>query len=444
MQESKEIAVKKAGDYAGPPERRHSTAYASHGYPERFITHFNEIITQAQEERTLGAFFLLNIDNMAMMMSGYGLEVAERMMLQITETIRGIIGKGDAIERIQRDQFGIVLNQVDPDQLHYLAERIISAIQLSESPSHQSSLHALCSVAAITYPDQTNSAQDAMSKSFVALNENAHDNIAFYDSDTPDYSENDRQEMGLANYLKEAIQEERLKLAYQPIICSKTGAISHYEALLRLHSDDGKISSAEALIPIAERMGLIDLVDEITLNMVIEDVRRDPNVRLAFNVSNLTTRNPKWLDTFSTLIDETPEIADRLIVEITETAAQLDLRRTAFFVAEIQSLGAEVALDDFGSGYTSFRQLKTLSVDMVKIDGSFIRDLVDNADNRFFVKTLLDFTKGFGLKSVAEFVESGEIAKMLMELGVDCLQGYYLGKPENHRSWLDNGEYKSD
>jgi len=93
-------------------------------------------------------------------------------------------------------------------------------------------------------------------------------------------------------------------------------------------------------------------------------------------------------------------------------------------------------LDDFGSGYTSFRQLKTLSIDMVKIDGAFIRDLVENGDNRFFVKTLLDFTKAIGLKAVAEFVETGEVAKMLMEMGVEYMQGYYFGKPDTNPEWL--------
>ena len=132
----------------------------------------------------------------------------------------------------------------------------------------------------------------------------------------------------------------------------------------------------------------------------------------------------------------------RLIFEITETAVHGDLKHSARFCAEVQALGCMVALDDFGSGYTSFRQLKTLSIDFVKIDGAFIRDLTDNADSRLFVKTMLDFIRGFGLKSVAEFVENGEIAKMLMELGVDYLQGYYFGKPENHRSWLSEGEYK--
>jgi EAL domain-containing protein (putative c-di-GMP-specific phosphodiesterase class I) len=107
-------------------------------------------------------------------------------------------------------------------------------------------------------------------------------------------------------------------------------------------------------------------------------------------------------------------------------------------------MGIRIALDDFGSGYTSFRQLKALSVDMVKIDGVFIKDLAQSADNQFFVKTLLDFAQGFGLETVAEFVENGEITKILMEMGVDMMQGYYFGKPINHRAWLNEGEYKSE
>ncbi|MDE3061375.1 MAG: EAL domain-containing protein, partial [Pseudomonadota bacterium] len=206
----------------------------------------------------------------------------------------------------------------------------------------------------------------------------------------------------------------------------------------------GKISTAGALIPVAEKMGLIDLIDTMVMEKVIGELRHDKDIVLAFNVSNLTTENPVWLDRIGELVKETPEVASRLIVEITETAAHRDLRRAAFFVASLQALGCQVALDDFGSGYTSFRQLKALSVDMVKIDGAFVKDIARSADNRFFVKTLLDFAQGFGLPTVAEFVENGEITKILMEMGVDFMQGYYFGKPANYRAWLHEGEYSKD
>jgi EAL domain-containing protein (putative c-di-GMP-specific phosphodiesterase class I) len=159
-------------------------------------------------------------------------------------------------------------------------------------------------------------------------------------------------------------------------------------------------------------------------------------VHIAVNVSNLTIQDSGWLTLLTELMMATPEVAKRLTVEITETAVHGDLKHAARFCAEVQALDCLIALDDFGSGYTSFRQLKTLSIDYVKIDGAFVRDLTDNADSRLFVKILLDFTKGFGLKSVAEFVESGEVAKMLMDLGVDYLQGYYFGKPSNTRPWV--------
>ena len=161
-------------------------------------------------------------------------------------------------------------------------------------------------------------------------------------------------------------------------------------------------------------MGLIDIIDTMVMEMVIQELRQAPEITLAFNVSNMTTENSIWLERMDEMIKETPEVASRVIVEITETAVHRDLRRTAFFVASLQSMGCSVALDDFGSGYTSFRQLKALSVDMVKIDGVFIKDLAQSADNQFFVKTLLDFANGFGLQTVAEFVENGEIAKILI------------------------------
>ena len=251
-----------------------------------------------------------------------------------------------------------------------------------------------------------------------------------------------RQHMGLANYMYNAYKEKRLRLSYQPIINAKTGGVDHYEALLRMVNQSGKISSAGALIPVAEKMGMITLIDTMVMEMVIDELRRAPQLHLAFNVSNVTTENPGWLDHIMRLLKDSPDVASRLTVEITETAVHRDLRRAAYFVASIQSLGCQVALDDFGSGYTSFRQLKALSVDLVKIDGAFVKDIAQSADNQFFVKTLMQFAHGFGLQTVAEFVESGEIAKLLMEMGVDYLQGYYFGKPENHRSWLNDGEYK--
>ncbi len=421
-----------------------SRSYRQMGYPDEFVNALDQAIENAGREEQIGALMMFSIDNLAMIMSGYGHSVCESTLRAIERDIIDMIGTNDQIFRVQRDQYGIILNRTNEQEINYLTERITSHIRQFGSTRQESSLHVTCSVISVVFPEPAATLQDVLDQCFISIHEcQAEYAIRSFDTyvDRAAYS---RQEMGLANYLQKAIQEKRLKLAFQPIIQARSGEVSHYEALLRLCGHDGTISSAGALIPIAERMGLIDIIDEYVLRLVVEELRKSPDVHLAFNISNLTTRNGRWMEIFGELMEETPEVAPRLTVEITETAAQRDLRQTAFFVAQIQSMGALVALDDFGSGYTSFRQLKSLSVDMVKIDGAFVKDLVDNADNRFFVKTMLEFTNGFGLKSVAEFVETGEIAKMLIELGVEYLQGYYFGRPENHRSWLKDGEYQPE
>ena len=408
-----------------------------YGYPPEFTQQLSTIIEAGRLNKIDGHFLLLSIENLAMVISAYGHNDSEIVLADLQKQIENILSHNDVVERIQRDQFGIILSNTNEEEATYIQSRIASIIKHFGINSEVGSLHLVASFAQIMLPIYTQgSVQEVLDDAYIALKQERVGMPCLMERGLLE-SSLCRQEMGLANYLNRAIEEHRVRLAYQPIVDAKTGKIVHYEALLRAVGEDGTLSSAGALIPIAERMGLIQYIDRMVLDMVVEELRRAPDVVLAMNISNITTKDKQWLIYFEQLLLETPEIAPRLIIEITETAVHLDLSRTASFVAAIQAQGAMVALDDFGSGYTSFRQLKTLSLDMVKIDGAFIRDLADNSDSQFFVKTLLEFTKGFGLKSVAEFVENGEVAKILMELGVDYIQGYYFGKPENRRPWLE-------
>lgn len=414
-------------------------------YPAEFIERLSRVIQSVTQEHSSGALILVSINNLSMIINAYGHDTSEIVIHDLIKMIEAILPANSFVQRLQRDQLGVVLAGSYPEDTAGMAIRIHNILQnFGRDNFATASLHLIGVLGTVNFPLETASAHDALDKAYVAIN--SMQSVASCRTFEMTRREADisRQHMGLANYLLKAFKEERLRLAYQPVIESKTGKTAHYEALFRIVSQTGKISSGGALIPVAEKMGLIDLIDTMVMEMVINELRHSPNVRLAFNVSNLTTENSTWLDQIGQLLKETPEVASRLIVELTETAVHRDLRRTAFFVASLQSMGCQVALDDFGSGYTSFRQLKALSVDMVKIDGVFVKDLSHSADNRFFVKTLLDFSNAFGLQTVAEFVENGEIAKVLMEMGIDYMQGYYFGKPENHRTWLNEGEYKSE
>lgn len=416
----------------------------SHFYPDSFVESLKNVIQSTLDNHSAGALLMVSVSNLSMILSASGHDNAEIVMHELMRMISDILSESDVIQRLQRDQFGIIISNCYPSDIERVAQRIHTIIQnFGRDNFATAALHVIGAIGGVAFPQETANAHDALDKAYVAVNSAQHVPYRTFEM-TRNEADINRQNMGLAHYLFKAFKEKRLRLAFQPVIDSNTGKTAHYEALLRLVNHNGKISSAGVLIPVAEKMGLIDLIDTLVMEMVIEELQRSPDVVLAFNVSNLTTDNNIWLERVNDLLKHSPEVASRMIVEITETAVHRDLRRAAFFVASLQSLGCQVALDDFGSGYTSFRQLKALSVDMVKIDGVFVKDIATSADNQFFVKTLLDFSKGFGLKTVAEFVENGEITKILMDMGVDYMQGYYFGKPENHRTWLNEGEYKTE
>ncbi len=426
-------------DYQANP----SVHNKEYDYPPHFIESLEQSILHAKTDKRPGALLIVSINNLAMIIGTYGHNDAERVMYHLCEAIAGKIGENSIVERINRDQIGIIIFSCDRSGMDTYATNIHNLVQDYGTMSAIGSLHVTCSIGAVGFPAGAENATEAVDKAYIALRGTYGNAYCTYD-DTHDENMQFRQQMGLANYLRRAISDNRLRLAYQPVIDAKNGSVSHYEALLRVISKEGKISSAGSLIPVAERMGLIDMIDQMVFDMVVKELSMAPNVTLAFNVSNMTTNNHQWLKYASNVLHDHPDIARRIIVEITETAAQHDLRSTAYFVSSLQAQGCKVALDDFGSGYTSFRQLKALDVDMVKIDGAFVKDITESTDSRFFVKTLLDFTHAFGLISVAEYIERGDTAKMLMEMGIDYMQGYYFGKPENYRSWIKDGEYKKD
>lgn len=411
---------------------RRSGALGACGYPQSFIDALAEYDVRARKHRENAALILVSVDNLAMIMSGYSMAVAEAVMDELFHLVQEKAGADACVTRVQRDQFGILMRAMNDSAAERWCDEIEDAIRSYSYASRYGELHCLISTSCQILPDAVSQPAEILARALVMLTESTGSGTQGDDISGAEH----REEMGMANYLGQAVKEGRLRLAYQPIIDSKTGNVVHYEALLRMRSEDGAITSAGALIPIAERMGFIPMIDCIVLEKVMNELRADADVCIAVNVSNLTIQDSRWLTLLTEMLMATPAVAPRLTVEITETAVHGDLKHSARFCAEVQALGCLVALDDFGSGYTSFRQLKALSIDLVKIDGAFIRDLTDNADSRLFVKILLDFTRGFGLKSVAEFVETGEIAKMLMDLGVDYLQGYYFGKPSNTRPWV--------
>jgi EAL domain-containing protein (putative c-di-GMP-specific phosphodiesterase class I) len=253
-----------------------------------------------------------------------------------------------------------------------------------------------------------------------------------------EYKENITQiltkEYEILSNLKSSIKARLARFAYQPIIECATGSISYYECLLRVPNNDGELVSAGPSILMAEKYGIINCVDRAVIKMAALELASAKDLKLSVNISYIGLLDDRLLEDAKLLLKDY-NIASRLIIEITETSVNEDLKRTSEFVNVMRGLGCKIAIDDFGAGSTSFSQLKQIRFDILKIDGSLIRDIANNPYNRFLVEMLVKVAEEVGAKTVAEFVENGAIAKFLLDSKVDFMQGNFFSPAQNFRSW---------
>ena len=232
-----------------------------------------------------------------------------------------------------------------------------------------------------------------------------------------------------------ALNDRRIAMAFEPVVDACARDAAFYECLIRMEQHDGQILLAPDIVPVAEKLGLIRLVDHRVLELVVAELAASPAVQLSLNISPDTTMDPDWWTSIESLMRAHPGVGERLIVEITETVAIQDVDDVRGFVTRLKNFGSRIAIDDFGAGYTSFRNLRKLGVDMVKIDGAFVHDMMRSDDDRAFVRTLIDLAKRLKLSTVAEWVQDEAAAKTLQDWGCDYLQGALIGLASTERPW---------
>jgi EAL domain-containing protein (putative c-di-GMP-specific phosphodiesterase class I) len=237
-----------------------------------------------------------------------------------------------------------------------------------------------------------------------------------------------------------ALNERRIVMAFEPVVEARSRDAAFYECLVRMEQNDGQILLAPDIVPVAEKLGLIRLVDHRVLELVVAELAAAPDVQLSLNISPDTTMDPDWWASIESLMRAHPGVAERLIVEITETVAIQDIDDVRGFVTRLKNFGSRIAIDDFGAGYTSFRNLRKLGVDIVKIDGAFVQNIARSADDRAFVQTLIDLARRLEIKTVAEWVQDDESAHLLRDWGCDYIQGRLIGLASSRRPWDKRAE----
>lgn len=234
----------------------------------------------------------------------------------------------------------------------------------------------------------------------------------------------------------QALKHRQTALAFQPVMRANGGKIpAFYEGLIRVFDETGRIIPAADFMDSIETTDIGRQVDCLSLEMGLRTLLEQPRLRLAINMSARSIGYPMWMQVLHHGLAENPAIAERLILEITESSAMLMPELVTTFMADLQSKGIVFALDDFGAGYTAFRYLKQFYFDIIKIDGQFIRGIARDPDNQVLTRALLSIAEHFDMFTVAESVESAEDAATLAAMGVDCLQGYYFAAPTIHPPW---------
>ena len=237
--------------------------------------------------------------------------------------------------------------------------------------------------------------------------------------------------------VRRALDERRALLAYQPVVQARmTNRAAFYEAFIRILDDRGRVIPARDFMGAVETSELGRRIDCLALEMGLAALAREPSIRLSVNMSARSIGYPSWLAALERGLRSDPTIAERLILEITESSAMVMPDLVTVFMADMQARGICFALDDFGAGYTAFRYLKDFYFDIIKIDGQFIRGVAGDPDNQVLAQALVSIARHFDMFTVAESVETAEDARYLIDIGFDCLQGYFYGIPSTEAPWL--------
>ena len=377
------------------------------------------------------AFLVAGVNNLAVINETFGFDVGDEVISAAARKIKDKLRGGDIVGRYSSNKFGIILNECGPGAMRIAAERFMKAVRDTTIKTSACQLTATLSIGGVVLPDQAHTVQQALNHALQALDRaktKRFDCFMAYEASSGSETTRKRS-INIADEVIEALDEHRMRLVLQPMIGAKSGKPEIYEALLRMQKPDGSLISAGEFIPVAEQLGLSRLIDRRTLELSVKLLKRHADLVLSVNVSGLTCSDHEWLVTLQRITGGRKDLTTRMIIEITETVAIEDLDQTINFVDTLKELGCRVAIDDFGAGYTSFKNLKLLNVDMVKIDGAFVKNLADDTSDQIFIKTMIDLANTFGMETVAEWVGDKETVDHLVKAGITYLQGFYYGLP---------------
>lgn len=403
----------------------------------RFYDELARAVRDMRRHSKQGVLVLLDLDRFKYVNDTFGHEAGDSMLIHVSNLLSGQLEKDDILARLGGDEFAVILQGLSTVDAIKRVQKLLEL--LSEKPfTYKGQDVALsASVGMVMFPDQGTASGELLSKADIAMyraKQQGRNRFHIFD-ETAVHDHNMAKRLEVVDFIVRCLEEGRIELHYQPIVpLQQPGKIRHYETLCRMIDEKGNIVPPIHFIETAEDFGLIARIDEYvcekTLKFLHDEIKGGRDLHLSINLSGLTFEDEETMGRIKDMLAEHKLPEGAVIFEITETAALRDIAKAQRVISDLKQFGCKFALDDFGVGYSSFNYIKHLDIDYLKIDGSFVRNLNDNEDDKVFVKALADVARGMNIATVAEMVENDELVKHLIEIGIDYGQGYHFGRPQ--------------
>src|SRR5574340_624659 len=362
----------------------------------------------------------------------YGHRAGDVLLIRVAGEIGALVRHNEVLARLGGDEFAILLPTVLGKEAEMLADRVVRAIAQIPFRFEGHNLRLTTSLGIAYYPGQAADADDLVARADIAMyqaKDAGKNTWRVFRADISADSEM-RSRLSWGERVSNALDKSLFQLHFQGVYRAQDGSLSHLEALIRMIDAATQLIMPTHFIQLAEKSGCILDIDRWVIHEVVCRLAENPAIpSIAVNLSGRSLSEPTLPQYIGTELRQSGVDPARLIVEITETAAVSDLHDAQRLIDALRQLGCGVCLDDFGVGFASFAYLKHLQVDIIKIDGLFIRDLSHDPDNQVFVRAMVSVGRGLGKSVVAEYVEDDKTLALLREFGVDLVQGYHLDHP---------------
>ncbi len=403
-------------------------------FERRVTTALNE----AHVDKTQHALFFLDLDQFKLVNDTCGHSAGDEMLRQISSLLQSRLRSSDTLARLGGDEFGVLLEHCPLKRAVQIAESLRQVVEQYRFMWERQSFAVGVSSGVVPISTQSENLASVMSAADSACytaKESGRNRVHVYEPNDEELARR-RGQMQWAQRINSAFDEDRFRLFAQPItpVDDVTNLSSHYEVLLRMVDDTGKQVPPGAFLPAADRYDLMPRVDRWVIGSTMEWLTQHPGhvtqlKACSINLSGPSLNDRNFLKYVTALIEYGSIPPQKICFEVTETAAVADLQKAARFIKVLQGLGCRFALDDFGSGMSSFGYLKNLPVDFLKIDGSFVRGVAVDEIDYAMVKSINEIGHVMKKQTIAEFVEDDEIIARLREIGVDFAQGYGIARP---------------